>query len=179
MTLLRRLAGKAEGMGLSVKSLRRGGALSGISDWYAGRDRRERILILVGGAFVAAYVGFAGVFQPLSSMRETALADIAKYDAVTARITAAGTDLTLVSRPSVTLPDAAVITESATVVGLTIRRLEPEGERTRIEVEDADFAVLIDWLARLETEHSLHVATIEIDRRPPPGIVSARLSVTR
>lgn len=184
MNLLSRIAETISGLRArlafpSPRSSLGGEAASRLVEWYAGRDRRERILLLVGSVVVAVYVAFAGVWQPLSAMRETALADIAKYEAVAARITAAGTNLSLAVLPSAALPDAAVITESATVIGLTIRRLEPEGDRTRIEVEDADFAVLVDWLARLETEHALHVATIEIDRRPPPGIVSARLSVER
>ena len=163
----------------SVRLAAGGGTTSRLLAWYESREKRERILIVVGGAVLAAYVGYAGMVQPLSSMRKTALADIAKYEAVSARITAAGDDLSLVAATGATLPDASIITQSATAVGLVIRRIEPEGERTRIEVEDAEFAVLIDWLARLETEHSLHIATIEIDRRPPPGIVSARLSVER
>ena len=157
----------------------RGAVGSGVAEWLAGREPRERKLILVGTGVLLLYLAYALVWQPLAAMRARALVDIAKYEAVSARVTAAGSDLRLAARPSASLPDATVITNSAAGLGLTIRRLEPEGKRTRIEVEDADFTVLINWLARLESEHSLHVAAIEIDRRPLPGIVSARLSVMR
>ena len=180
MKFLSRLTREAvQAVPLRFPSMGRGAASQRMAAWFAGRERRERLLILAGGIAVIGYVGFALVLRPLAAMRETAITDIAKYEAVTARITAAGTDLSLASLPSAAQPDATVITQSATLVGLAIRRLEPEGERTRIEVEDADFGILIDWIARLEAEHSLHVATIEIDRRPLPGVVSARLSVAR
>lgn len=150
---------------------------TGIAQWYGGRDRRERLLILIGGGVVIFYLAIVVLWQPMSAMRADALADIAKYEAIGARVAAAGPTLALGAGNAPNMPVAAVITDSASAVGLVIRRIEPEGERTRIELEDADFSVLIDWLALLEKDHSLRVATIELDRRPSPGVVSARISV--
>ena len=145
--------------------------------WFAARDRREKLLIVVGSMFLIGYVGYFWVWQPLSALRLRSLADIGRYEAITARLAAGGPDLAFGTEQTSPLPSATVITDSATAAGLLIRRLEPEGERTRMELESADFSVLIDWLALLEHDHGLRVATIELDRRPEPGMVSARISL--
>lgn len=149
----------------------------GIVDWFNGRAAREQVLILIGGATALVYGGFVGVWHPLSALRAAALADISRFEAIAARVSAAGPNLSSVGENGAGQPSATLITDSATAVGLVIRRLEPEGERTRIEIEEADFTVLVDWLSLLEQDHSLRVATIELDRRPAPGLVSARISV--
>lgn len=148
----------------------------GIRAWYDGRERRERVLILVGGAVLLAYLLLAGVYRPLAAMRAEALSDIATLEALTARASAVA-EAPARATPVSPVPNAAAITDSAVAVGLVIRRLEPEGARTSIEFEEADFAVLVEWLALLESRHALKVATIELDRRPSPGVVSARITV--
>lgn len=152
---------------------------SGIPSWFAGREPRERLLIVVGIAIAAAYLAWIGIYGPLAAMREKALTDIRTYEAISARIAAAGENFAEAgASPAAAVPGATLITDSASAVGLVIRRLEPEGGRTSIEIDNADFAVLVGWLASLEKEHSLKVSTIELDRRTEPGVVSARISVT-
>lgn len=173
MKILSRLGGRSANRGAQGSILER----VGFVQWFSGRDRREQFLMAIGGAVVLGYLAIVVVWQPLSAMRANALADIAKYEAITARIAAADPTLASATGSAPNMPVATLITDSATAVGLIIRRLEPEGERTRIELEEADFSVLIDWLALLDNNHSLRVTTIELDRKPSPGVVSARISV--
>ena len=152
---------------------------SSMTSWFSGREPRERALIVIGIVMIAGYLAWIGVYQPLAAMRERALADITTYEAISARIKANGSNFApAAARPAAAVPSATVITDSASAVGLIIRRLEPEGGRTWIEFDNADFSVLVGWLASLEKEHALKVATIELNRKTEPGVVSARISVT-
>ena len=45
----------------------------------------------------------------------------------------------------------------------------------RILLDDVPFAALMLWLAELETAQGVTARAVEINRRPAPGMVSARL----
>jgi len=137
---------------------------------------RERLLIgalvVIGGG--AAYVHF--VWQPMTAARENAQRRIVSADRALAAVAALDGPI-LATAPAQRPPPARRITESARGAGLTLRRIESDGGLTRLVLTEAEFAVLIDWLAVLERDHALLVASIEIDRRPEPGIVSARIAL--
>jgi general secretion pathway protein M len=73
------------------------------------------------------------------------------------------------------MPLPARITKSAQDTGLVLRRIEPEGSGSRVTLDEAAFSTVLLWIADLEEQHDVSVRAIEIDRRPTPGIVSARL----
>ncbi len=161
---------------LPVMALPGGRALAA---WFRGRESRERLLIATGGAFAAVYLAYTAICVPLVDMRARALDDIATYETIMARVAASAAGPPRAVEAASNLPDTTLITDSANAAGLVIRRLEPENGKTAIELENADFAVLIDWLALMEKDHALRVDTIALERRPEPGVVSARISVER
>lgn len=137
---------------------------------------RERLmigaLVVIGGG--AAYVEF--IHEPLQQARATAQREIAFAD----RALAAATSITEPLTPADTTDRPAParrVTDSARGAGLTLRRIESDGALTRLVLADAEFAALIDWLAMLERDHALIVSSIEVDRRPEPGTVAARIAL--
>jgi general secretion pathway protein M len=145
------------------------------SIWWGRRSARERVLLAVMASALAAYLLLVGAARPLFVARGEALAAIARHEAALARLAA----LPEGDAPVATGPATAVVTETAPDYDLTIRRIEAEGDGARLEVEEAGFPELILWIEELEREHSLRVFAIEIDRRPEPGIVGARLTLGR
>lgn len=141
--------------------------------WYRLRTPRERVMVTAAAVVLIGAGMFIGVWQPLSAMRAAALADISRYETMTVRLRAAGPDALDVTTRQVA--PATLITSSAGDLGLAIRRLEPEGERIRVALEDAKFESVIVWLDTLESDHSLRVVSLELDRRTAPGVVSARV----
>ena len=73
----------------------------------------------------------------------------------------------------------AIVTETATQFGMTIRRIEPEEDGARLTIDDADFADVLSWLQTLEDGYALRVVAVKMDRGSAPGMVHASLSVRR
>lgn len=145
--------------------------------WFRLRTQRERVL-LTGTAAMLFFAGlFIGVWQPLYAMRVAALADISRYETLTARLRAV--EPGAVDSTTRQAAPATVITTGAREFGLTIRRLEPEGNRIRVALEEAGFEDVIVWLDTLESQHSLRVVSLEMERRPAPGVVSARVMLEK
>ncbi len=125
---------------------------------------------------LAAYLLFVGAARPLHAARGEALATIARHEAALARLAALPEGNAPVASGE---PVTAIVTASAPGYDLTIRRIEAEGEGARLEIEDAGFPELVLWIEELERAHALRLITIEIERRPEPGLVGARLTLGR
>jgi general secretion pathway protein M len=154
------------------------GIIARVGAWWRQRSRRERALIGVTAAAVSAYLLATNAVEPMLAARAQARAAIAGHDAALARLAARpASDAALASRSGRSV--TAAVTESAPAYDLAIRRIEAVADGARLEVEDAGFAEVILWIEELEGEQALRVTAVEMDRRPEPGVVSARLTVTR
>lgn len=155
-------------------------ARPGLGAWLAKRSPRERLLLVSMMVAAAGYLAIAFVAQPLLGSRTEALAAIGRHDAALARLAALPAPLaTAAAAPADGRPVSAVATDTAPDFGLAIRRIEPEGDGVRLLLEDADFAAILLWTETLERAHGLRLIAVEMDRRPEPGAVSARMTVTR
>ncbi len=148
----------------------------GAQRWLAQRTVRERRLLAALAAVVAAALLWALVWQPLARAHAKAAADIHAYDALIAQLRVAGPDVARVAATR-RVSAATVINDSASRTGLTIRRLEPQGARTEVTLEEVPFDKLTEWLAGLERDAGLTVAAIKIERRPAPGVVTVQLTL--
>ncbi len=138
------------------------------------RTPRERVLLLVLAAAIAAYGTTTFILLPMLETREEARQSIARSDAILARL-AVAPPLSQEAQRRDDRPVTTIVTETAPQFDLTIRRLEPEGSGARLVLEDADYAKVINWLDNLVRDHGLRVGTIELERRPDPGTVGTRL----
>lgn len=151
-----------------------------LTDWAALHSGRERLLLGVAAGFILVWLGVVAVWQPLRQHRADLEARIARYDRGLAAIeipTFAAPDLQdgiTDSRP-VTL----ILTDSAAVFNLVIRRLEAAGNGAQIVLEEATFEQIILWLEAMKRDDGLRVTSLEMTRRPAPGVVSTTLALER
>lgn len=144
--------------------------------WLEERTPRERWLLVVAGAAVVAWIAFAFVWQPIQARREAASRQIALYERAIVALQAA---------PAVAAPPAdpralnAIVTDAASGFGLLIRRLEPEGNRIRVTVDEAAFQTVILWLEAMQRDSGLRASELDMTRRPAPGVVNATLVLER
>ena len=150
------------------------------ADWLGQRSGRERLLLGIALAFGIAWLGLAAVWQPLRQHRAELESRIARYDSGLATLEnpaflPAETEI----GSSDSRPVPLILTESAAVFKLVIRRLEADGAGARVVLEEAPFEQIILWLEALEHDHGLRVGDIEMTRKPAPGVVSTTLALQR
>lgn len=139
---------------------------------------RERMLILLMALAGGLAAGYSLFWEPMAQARAQAMGSIERTDRLAAQL-APWRGEGLPPLPVAAENLTAVVAETARDRGLSIRRLEPEEGRARVSLEETDFDALLGWLAELQTDHAVRVAAIEIERRPEPGIVAARMTLGR
>lgn len=152
-------------------------ALERIATALADRTERERFLLAVLGAAAGLALLYLLIWSPLSAVRNGYLAAITRQDALALRLSTMPFDA--VAQPDDPRAPAVIVSGSAGVAGLTIRRLEPAADRVRVVLEDADFGLVLAWIDGLDRDAGLRVVEIDITRRPSPGTVSATLTLRR
>jgi general secretion pathway protein M len=140
----------------------------------ANLSPRERALVLVVLPLALLFAAYQFAWLPLNDLRGAREAEIAGYRLVVQTASEAGTAPAAPESPDAA-PLAARVTQSAEAAGLSLSRLEPEGDRLRVLVAEATFAQVVLWISDLEAEEDVTLAAIELDRRTAPGAVSARL----
>lgn len=159
-----------------------------MKDWWDTLAPRERRILRVGGAAVAAAALFLLLIEPALERREMLSARLqelvnehawveAQAPAVRARAQAGGTGAAPPVRGGSS--PLAVVDASARSAGLgsALRRVRPLEAGVEAELEAAPYAPMMRWLASLETQHGLRVTSLGIDPGPEPGRVNAQLRV--
>jgi len=142
----------------------------------ADRTLRERLLLLG----LVAVAGLAGLhvllWSPAMTRHAGLMQRLLALDRVTLQLAA--------TPPAPRAPysnraPALIVTETAAAAGLILRRLEPDGDRLRLTLDDAAFEDVLTWIETLDRDHGLTPFVLEITRRPAPGLVAATLTLER
>lgn len=138
-------------------------------------SRREKYLVALVIPLALLVALYRFVWMPLQLAEAQARADIAAYRLVQDTAALAARAEIAPTAPVNDTPLATRITSSASAAQLTLRRIEPEGDGIRVTLDDTPFATLLLWLSDLEEQHDVILEALEVDRRPAPGVISARL----
>ena len=151
-----------------------------LQDWTAQRSTREKLLLGLGLVLALLWLGITAVWQPLRLHRANLEVKISRLDRGFAALQDPGFNLPDAEATAAdSRPVPVVITDTAAVFQLVIRRLEAEGTGARVVLEEATFQQVILWLEALERDHGLRVRDLEMTRRPAPGIVGVTLALER
>lgn len=142
---------------------------------FSNLSRREKILVGIVLPMVVLLVGYKFVWAPLATARVQLRVNIAAYRLVQDTAALALHGGVVAPTPVNDTPLPTRITRSTQDTGLVVRRIEPEGSGTRVTLDETPFSTVMLWIANLEDEHDVSLRAIEMDRRPTPGMVSARL----
>lgn len=143
--------------------------------FWVDRTPRERVMLLGLGMVMVTWLAFAGIWQPVQAQRAALTSQIARYQTA-AQMLANPSQIT---SPTDARPVPVIITESAATFQLTIRRLQPTGDQVQIVLEDAPFEAVLLWIEALTMDHALQLQSLDLIRRPAPGVVAATLTVAQ
>ncbi|MDZ7641014.1 MAG: type II secretion system protein M [Desulfurivibrio sp.] len=153
----------------------------------AGIPPGQRPPLSIGLGVLALLLSWLLVLAPLATERAELQAridrqqqDLTWMRQAAARVRGHGLDA---AATEATGSPLAAIDSSARELGLdgALQRVEPAGAgEVRVWLAEAPFDELVRWLARLEADHGIVAAEVNVDPGPPgSGLVDSRLSLVR
>ncbi|QTN20487.1 type II secretion system protein M [Brevundimonas sp. AJA228-03] len=149
-------------------------ALDAATAWYAGRSRREQILLAVLGGLLTVAVLWLLILRPLLDARATAIDRIAAYETVMVRIRTAGPIAPTAA--SLSGPLETAIPAQAATFGIIPASVTPDGDAATVTVTEARYDSVIPWLAGLEASGAT-LSSVRIDRGSQAGAVNVSVRV--
>lgn len=150
-------------------------ALDAAAAWYAGRSRREQILLAGLGVLLAGAVLWLVILRPLLDARAASVARIAAYEEVMVRVRTAGPPGPMVAGLDGPL-ETAIPTQAATFG--VVPTVTMDGEAATVTISEGRYDSLIPWLSALEASGAV-LSSVELQRGTQPGAVNATLRVER
>ncbi len=161
-----------------------------MNQWWAGLNQREQRLVIIAAIAVTLTLLYLLVVEPVvkhmqdlekSVTDKTELLQWMQESEVT--ISALRRNSSQTRQPTNTGGSLlAVVDQTAkrSRLGSAIKRVEPEGsDGVRLWLEQASFDNVLRWLAQIKRNQGVEVKRITLEQPDSPGIVDARISLTR
>ncbi|MEL7399210.1 MAG: type II secretion system protein M [Pseudomonadota bacterium] len=146
---------------------------------YENLGERDRAALKLLRVFAAALLLFYGILQPVyhyykdGRERLQHNRDLLSWVQDNAE-RAALQDL----QPEIERSSEPLIKQvSDSALNLTLDRVQPEGDKLRVWINQANFADVLQWLTLLATERQIHVGQISIEQTQQPGMVKVQVSL--
>jgi type II secretory pathway component PulM len=153
-------------------------------EWYSSLAERERRLVLWGGVSGALLVLVFGILWPLHSAVAGARRHVEQQTTDLAWMRAHALEVRAAVPTVAGAGDSLVVIIDRTArelgLGEAIKSTTPNGTSgTRVELASVSFDLLAGWLARLQEQFGVTVASATVDPSGAPGLVNASLELTR
>ncbi len=150
-----------------------------MTGWWNDLSSRERMLLAVLGALMAAFLLLQFTWAPLTDWREseTIRAEQARDGFELVATAAAQGQGNAAAGPSNQVALRQALTQSAANVGIELIRVGA-AVNGQIEIQPADISgdALFQWISMLQTEYGVNVAFADISRNDD-GLVKAQVLV--
>ena len=152
--------------------------LDALRNWYERQSSRDQ-LVLRWGVAAAVLILLVAILLPLQRSVTQARRQVAAKQADLQWMRSMGPALAAAGPGPAAAPTGqslvVLIDSSARESGLgqALTNSQPAGGAVRIQLESADFNLLVGWLSRLSTQHGVHVESASVTGSAAPGIVNA------
>ena len=155
-----------------------------MKDWFAGLERRERMLVAGGGAVLLVLLLYTMIWEPIAGSYRALQDGVAEQKQTLVWMKQAAAELQLLQRSGSGTARGlggrsllSVVDQSARSGGLgpAIKRIEPEGGKgVTVWLEGVAFDPMILWLGQITRTYQIETSIITIEPQGG-GRVNARL----
>jgi len=157
---------------------------------FEALEPREQKLVGAAGVLIALAILYGGIWQPFAKARARHESELEAAHAIANSLVLAQAEVLSrgarggggggVIGSGVSLLSAVDQASKSGTLSKPPSRLQPDGEnQVRVWLEDTQFDTLMRWMYELQNNYGLKIDVADIERQPTPGLVNARLSLTR
>ena len=151
--------------------------------WWESLAEREQRLVMVTGFFVVIGLIYWVLWYPSAHLRATAAEQKARASQMLISMQQDGERIARARSGGTRSQGGSlqvIVNQSARQAGITISRMQPQGEALQVWVDEVPWHDLTAWLASMRKQHGLAVTSVDLQRGERSGTVKVRrLELTR
>lgn len=140
---------------------------NGVRIWFQSLSNRERTAVQLFAIVVLFAIGIFAIFKPALAYRNSGLElyRVEKTDLEYLELNLP--DLADANQPNIQEPsnNLGLVSRTATLFEIPLRRYQPSGSAIRVEVIGADFDTVVAWLFALRRDHDIGVLEAQFNAR--------------
>lgn len=146
--------------------------------WWESLATREQQVVGVGAVMTLIAVFYFGIWTPISNAEADALAKLKAQQQTLNYVKDGANKLVGLrqtgSRPTMQGSITNVINQTAGRYGLTITRMQPQGDKVQLWMDDVPFDALLAYLGDLVQQKGLSLELLDVGESDSAGMVKVR-----
>jgi general secretion pathway protein M len=146
--------------------------------WWQGLAQREQQLVSVAGFFLVIGVFYWGIWSPISEAQKNAEADHNAALKTLNFVKQSANKLVGLQQAGATATASgslsALVNQGASQFGLEITRMQPQGDKVQLWMDDVPFDALLSYLHHLVNDKGLSLDSVDLAESDISGLVKVR-----
>lgn len=146
--------------------------------WWSSLAYREQQLLGVCAVVLVVGIFYWGIWSPISNAEYDAMQDVQKEQRNLTEIKQKGNRILALKKSGAKVSSggslSSIVNSTASAYGLIITRMQPQGNRIQIWMDEVPFDALIGYLDELVQQKGLSLDNLDISETDVAGIVKVR-----
>lgn len=152
--------------------------MENLRSWWNGLASREQQLVGFASAFLLIGVFYWGIWTPIANAQADAQRNFNAQQQTLSYVKQTANKIAGLkqagSKPSIKGSLSAVVNQTASSYGLVITRMQPQGDKIQVWMDDVPFDSLLGYLNDLVQQKGLSLDSIDLAEADAPGFVKVR-----
>ncbi|QFU24925.1 type II secretion system protein M [Shewanella eurypsychrophilus] len=152
--------------------------MENVKVWWDGLVLREKQLVGTCGVFLFIGILYWGIWTPISNAELDAERGLQAQQGTLNFVKQTANKIAGLqengNKPSFKGSLSAAVNQSAGAFGLEITRMQPQGKKIQVWMDDVPFESLLGYLNELVQEKGLSLESIDLAESDTPGLVRVR-----
>ncbi|QLE83825.1 MULTISPECIES: type II secretion system protein M [Shewanella] len=146
--------------------------------WWSGLVQREQQMVAACAVVLVIGILYWGVWTPIANAEENAERSLQAQQSTLNYVKQTANKIAGLreagNRPKASGSISATVNQAAGAYGLEITRMQPQGDRVQIWMDDVPFEALLNYLNNLVQDKGLSLDSIDLAEADTPGLVRVR-----
>ncbi|MCE9687837.1 type II secretion system protein M [Shewanella sp. AS16] len=146
--------------------------------WWEGLASREQQLVGFGGVFLLIAVFYWGIWTPIANAEADALASLKAQQQTLDYVKQTANKIAGLKqsggKAAVTGSLSTLVNQAAGKFGLEITRMQPQGDKIQVWMDDVPFDALLGYLNELVQQQGLSLESVDLAETDTQGYVKVR-----
>lgn len=152
--------------------------MDNLRNWWQGLVPREQQLVSIAGGFLVVAVLYWGIWSPISQAQQDAERNHSAALKTLNFVKQSANKLVGLKQTGATQKIAgslsAIVNQSASQFGLEITRMQPQGDKVQLWMDDVPFDALLSYLHHLVKDKGLILDSLDLAEADVAGLVKVR-----